>query len=386
MGTNLFADDPPSESGASDFERGTSTAEFLGRKKKQAAPGPQPVTLSGNQVVTSKTDLYPRHAGFLYYVGEIQKNIRTDRIVAPDPANTSSKDYKRSRFSALRIAEILVGNFFDIKGVPSGLSSSQWVDPAGTLGRTQLRDLFLDAVTNPNGFPAASEPQTNPRGFRADSFDNWAGTHWGYFWSKYSFKPYLDTARWEAVREVPTELKGRDPDSVTRRDRVYDHQPVTWLEREAFQVTTKHDGRTHFSRHGWNQSHRDVPYIWGWDPKFFRARTISKPGSVGVTLGFPFLSPDGAIHFIAWFTPEEVFLEAVNRSVDPKTTGIDLDFRLTQQHHEKKQPLTVPPKEAVERLGYPKSSNSVDGQGQWVIEPLPEPGDFPDGSLPPAVA
>ena len=59
------------------------------------------------------------------------------------------------------------------------------------------------------------------------------------------------------------------------------------------------------ARFGWNMSHRDVAYVWGWDPK----DNTDNNGETGAHVGFTF-EKSGA-QCIIWATPEEAFLECV---------------------------------------------------------------------------
>lgn len=81
--------------------------------------------------------------------------------------------------------------------------------------------------------------------------------------------------------------------------RTYDLQSVIFTER------------TGNARYGWNMSHADVAYVWGWDGK----NNQNQGGQVGTHVGWTF-EKSGA-QCIIWATPEEAFLECVK----PKCAG-----------------------------------------------------------------
>jgi hypothetical protein len=131
----------------------------------------------------------------------------------------------------------------------------------------------LKALTYPAGYPGPS------------GWQKWAGSHDGC-WYQDNSAGVPDDARWHA----PTKKGAHAPAGTA-----YDFQPVDFLRQGGG-----------IARHGWNQSHPDVAYVWGWDPKDIGA----EHGEIGAHLGFQFSS--GGADGIIWFTPKEVFLEAVS--------------------------------------------------------------------------
>jgi hypothetical protein len=122
---------------------------------------------------------------------------------------------------------------------------------------------------------------TYPKGYQsAAGWQAWAGLHDGCWYQ--DGEPGLpDDARWRAPYKEPA-------------NSLYDHQPVDFLKQGGG-----------IARHGWNQSHPAVAYVWGWDPK----DNGQEDGLIGAHLGFQFQS--GGAEAIIWFTTKEAFLEAV---------------------------------------------------------------------------
>ncbi|MFU7528112.1 hypothetical protein [Qipengyuania sp. ASV99] len=141
---------------------------------------------------------------------------------------------------------------------------------------------------------------TTPKGYAdASGWQAWAGLHQGS-WYQDQAAPSPDNARWHAPRQTGAHLPAGTP---------YD-----------FQLVDFHAPSGGVTRRGWNQSHKDVGYVWGWDPK----DNGQTNGEIGAHLGFPF-SEDGA-DAIIWFTKREVFLEAV-KTVDGVRRRISVGLR-----------------------------------------------------------
>lgn len=103
-------------------------------------------------------------------------------------------------------------------------------------------------------------------------------------------KPLFSRSVAEVIVETP------DPDTGLPVPREYDFQKVVFAE---------HDTRTGDARFGWNQSHPDVPYVWGWDPK----DNDDEGGEEGAHIGFTFQAE--GCKCIVWVTKKEAFLECV---------------------------------------------------------------------------
>ncbi len=135
---------------------------------------------------------------------------------------------------------------------------------------------------------------TYTRGYTSSAgLANWAGSHEGN-WFDVTTK-FDDAATWHSPRKEPTGNPSGDLDRFGN-PRIYDFQPVTFTERSGN------------ARYGWNQSHPEVQYIWGWDPK----DNNNQGGQVGTHVGFPFTS--GFASCIVWLTPQEAFLECISPS------------------------------------------------------------------------
>ncbi len=138
----------------------------------------------------------------------------------------------------------------------------------------QFIDLRLDAdkiekaLANPRGY-------SSPAGWKC-----WAGHHGGT-WYDPSGRRFTDGADWLSPEKQPSK---RGP------KRVYD------LQRVHFTGANDH--------WGWNQSHPDVPYVWGWDPKPGLDVACFAPH-----IGFTFTCGDAKA--IVWITPAEAFLEMI---------------------------------------------------------------------------
>lgn len=415
MGTNIFSNRVQSPNGLSPFERGLSTDGFNTGDKVKAAGTSKPQRKVFVPEQWGQTDFYPGLEGYLAIVQELQRGVNgsfgsTATILLPcDSVTTGTrpadgmKDFVKgegavittagytgiqesikhndtvTNFYSLTVDQLVTGlvdRFFDDVQATTGWTNREWCDPGRTLGRSRLATSLKSALEKPNGFPSSLDPARgliNPRGFRDDSWDTWAGVHWGVWMSDYG-KTYLDTANWESPVLIDADPEDTSIDSTTGKPRRYDHQHVTWLERPKYDAVEKDSGgtviRTNHSEHGWNNSHPDVPYIWGWDPKDWNpAKKIKYPGTWGVHLGYPFLftAPED-IRFILWLTPTEVFLECVNLSRDDSM--ITLTPKLTAQYTDSKETWvsnTIPSMEPTKRRGHPKTSTSLNGRGQWVI-------------------
>jgi hypothetical protein len=396
VGTNIFSGRKPSGNGLSDFERGLATGGFQhggGGKAAVSRAAPVERILSEKEAVTTRTDVFPGHSGYLYLLQKLRESVADagDKIELPAYAFTFTpddpkvklardgdtitavakkslptsvkKNYKGGdtthyRMSKETLAKLLLDRYFDDHRQGDKGTNASWIDPKGTMPRSELETKLLDALTIPQGFPSFEDPTLNPLGFRQDSWATWAGEHWGYWFTDY-YQDYVDVAEWKTPVPEPTTDPEDDP------DRVYDHQHVTWLERPE-SVNATFDGVTHYFRHGWNSSHWEVPYIWGWDPKEFDEARVTRPGHWGVHLGYPFRS-DGRhdIRFILWLTPREVFLEAVNLTwrdtlkVDPAAAA--------QAGKVEGFSRTIEPGFTAAAYGFPKSSTALNGRGQWTI-------------------
>ncbi len=402
MGTNIFSNRVNSPNGLSPFERGLSTDGFQTGDHVKTAGTKRSVTRKEfAPPIAANTDLYPGHGGYLYYVRQLLDGIKDDTIYLPSDSvmretakygslqtgeqvtdvtitKTESRvwfdDNKKTycKMTVDQLVKALSERFYLNNRLPTGISNWEWCDPDVTITPQDLEAKINDVLKSPQGFPSKLNPKVNPLGFGIDSWDTWAGTHWGIWMSDWYGKVYLDTASWQYPIQVPTDDPDDLLDSTTGKPRVYDHQHVTWLERTPFEAVEKDAAgkviRTNIANEGWNSSHPDVSYVWGWDPKDWgEAKKIKYPGTWGVHVGFPFLfkQPDD-IRFILWLTPSEVFLESVNLS---RQAEIAIDPTKTEQFSDKAwKSKTIPGMKPTTRTGHPKSSTALNGRGQWVIQ------------------
>ncbi len=250
-------------------------------------------------------DAYPGDAPFTQIIQDLRAAAQNDTMHFPWAG--------RSGMTRRQLCQTLVGQHLDGRNTGMAQTNTAWVNGSG-LTRQQLDTACLDALTNPQGFASAA------------GWNVWQGTHWGvWFTPEHRFE---DEARWSAPRRVPTNVEG-DNDRAGQ-PRVYDGQQVHWPGRS--------DGRF-----GWNQSHPDVPYLWGWDPK----ENGNENGMIGAHLGFRF--DVGSCRFIVWITPKTAFFEAINTAGQVTRTVND------QQVH-----------------GFPKASTALSGPngagfGQWLV-------------------
>ena len=250
-------------------------------------------------------DTYPGDAAFTQIIQDLRAAARNDNMDFPW-AN-------RTGMTREQLCRELTHQHFDGSNNGMPQTNAAWTNCAG-LTRQQLDKACLAALTNPKGFATAV-------GWQA-----WHGTHKGTWYTRDN--RFNDEARWSAPRREPTKVEG-DNDS-TDQPRVYDFQQVHWPGRSVGQ-------------YGWNQSHPEVPYIWGWDPKDIG----DEKGKIGAHLGFPF--EVGACRFIVWITPKTAFFECIN------TAG--------------KVTRTINGQQVT---GFPKASTELSGPngagfGQWLV-------------------
>jgi hypothetical protein len=346
----------------------------------------------------ARTDLYPGHEGYLFIVNEILDSVAANKITFPggwltksdktvaggqvtgvigEKAESTTRrkhndvEGDKVQFYELTVENLaasLVARFFNDYRPPTAQSNWEWCDPDGVIDRGELAKRVTNALRQPNGFPSQSNPSVNPNGFRDDSWETWAGMHWG-IWMADDEHNYLDTASWAHTIQRPSQDPDDTLDSTTGLPRVYDHQHVVWRERERIDAVDPENPDAHnFSHHGWNQSHPDVPYLWGWDPKDFPQTLIKYPGHWGVHVGFPFLYNEVEdIRFIVWLTPTEVFLETVNLS---REVTFDIDPTNTRAYKTNTawKSKTIVPMIVTPKTGAPKASTALNGRGQWVIQ------------------
>jgi hypothetical protein len=224
----------------------------------------------------SLADIYPGDAAYSAIIAELYQSVLDDNI---------SISGDRSIHNRRDLCTKLV-NRNNTQENDSGVTNS------GYLNLTLSIEDCINALAHPQGYPG-------PSGFGA-----WQGDMKGK-WYNDGQAGTDDGAVWKEPTKEPTHDPENDLDS-SGKPRVYDFQEVVFT------------GRTGPAKYGWNQSHPEVPYVWGWDGKNNNPATPpSKNGEQGAHIGFTF-SKDGA-ECIIWITKEEAFLECVK---DGKRTSI----------------------------------------------------------------
>ena len=250
-------------------------------------------------------DAYPGDAAFTKIIQDLRADAHNDTMNFPWA--------DRNGIRKQQLCRELAHQHFDGRNPGLSQTNAAWVSCDG-LTRGQLETVCFNALATPNGFASAA------------GWAVWRGTHKGTWYTR--DHRFEDEALWATPRREPTKVEG-DQDHADQ-PRVYDFQQVHWPGRSA-------------GRHGWNQSHPDVPYIWGWDPK----ENGNENGKIGAHLGFPF--EIGACHFIVWITPKTAFFECIN-TARPVTRTIN----------------------GQRVRGLPKASTELSGPngagfGQWLV-------------------
>lgn len=222
------------------------------------------------------TDQYPGDDAYTRIVQRLQRDIQADRIRLPWVDGRV-----RTRMD---VCDNLVDRHFD-GGVGNPVrSNAQFLGCEG-LTRDALKQACKGALAAGAGFASG------------DNWRRWSGSHAGR-WQQDGQAAGQDNATWDAPGKERSRVPGdTNPDGSPRE---YDFQRVRWDNRS-----------------GWNQSHPDVPYVWGWDPK----NNGNENGEIGTHIGFPFAVSD--CEFIVWFTPKEAFLEGIRPGAPdrPKTSA-----------------------------------------------------------------
>ncbi len=166
------------------------------------------------------------------------------------------------------LCELLVRRHNSERNPAQRTANAEWIDV--TLDAEQV----LPALRDPRGYPDA------------ECWRAWSGLHRGTWFDVRD--RFDDNAVWYPPADDDAGSGGA---SWWPRERVC-RQRVDFIHA---------DGSV--SHVGWNRSHPDVPFLWGWDPK----NMGSEKGMIGTTVGFPFHVADA--HGILWMTTKEAFLE-----------------------------------------------------------------------------
>ncbi len=268
----------------------------------------RPITLAGVLLLvltTPSPDHYPGDIRYTQIIQTLRSAVANDAMDFPWASRTG--------VTREQLCEALVHQHYEQRTAMMSQTNATWLGFEEE-ARAELEAACVEALTVPSGYPS-------PAGWRS-----WAGTHKGTWYAPDQL--FQDEAQWALPEQVSSNVEG-DHDN-TMKQRVYDLQRVHW------------PGRT-VGLYGWNLSHADVPYVWGWDPK----ENGDENGLIGAHLGFPFAL--ASTQWLVWITPKTAFLE-----------GVVVSERITQ------------PINSQQVHGFAKASTALAGPegagfGQWLI-------------------
>ena len=190
------------------------------------------------------SDTYPGDRDYTRIIDDMRGRVAADRI---------SMQYWQggAALSRSQVCQLLADRH------NNGRNAGQGQTSAAFLGLSVTSGDCLNALSLTRGYPPAA-------GLTA-----WAGHYQGTWYAER--QQFTDNALWHPPRGEPTRHPRTDRDSANR-PRFYSLQPVEFLNRSGP------------ARFGWNQSHPELPYIWGWDPK----EGPDERGQNGAHLGYPF--------------------------------------------------------------------------------------------------
>jgi len=212
------------------------------------------------------SDNYPGDAAYSNLVQTVYGGVTSDSISMALHNGGATQ-------SRTAVAQILVDRHNNRQ------NSGQAQTNADFLGTSFTVQEVVDALTFTKGYPSSV------------GWAQWAGNHSGTWFDEN--QQFTDNARWLSPVVEPTNDPQFDRDNAGQPRR-YDFQKAEFLN-SAGQV----------KRTGWNQSHHEVQYLWGWDPK----EQGNENGRIGTHVGLPFTKQNTSV--IVWFTPQEVFLECI---------------------------------------------------------------------------
>lgn len=240
---------------------------------KKALLGLVSLLLVGN----AQADQFP--SNFSSLVQQLYHSVTSDDIELTRIANENLNKDLRTRKALCN--ELVVRHYFSTApGMTQTNRAYSGVSPTASQ--------CVNALTYTNSY-------TGDRGSR---WYDWAGAHSGFWYEGSTGQKFSDKAIWNDSIKMPA----NSPYDVDQsgNPRVYDFQSVVFTER------------TGNSKYGWNQSHPEVQYIWGWDPK----DESNAGGQVGTHVGFPFhvakSTSTKEASCIVWVTPQEAFLECIS--------------------------------------------------------------------------
>lgn len=217
------------------------------------------------------SDIYPGDADYTAIVQEIYKGADGRGGVTGDAIAFPKRGDGRT-WTRPEVVDQLLARLHETRTLGSRRTSCH-----AFLGSPAItRDGILHSLYFHTGHPTA-------RGW-----NDWRGLHDGA-WHVDDGRTIPDAAVWHDARDEGRHAPSGSP---------YHLQPVSFLEAP---------GSREVERDGWNQSHPDVQYLWGWDPKSEPAP--SRRGTLGAHLGFR--HEQGGVDWIVWFTNTECFLEGI---------------------------------------------------------------------------
>ena len=260
------------------------------------------VLLSACSTKYARSDRYPGDEAYTQKVQNLLETIRDDTMDFPW--------HRQYGVSKRKLCGQLVERHFQALNQGMTQTNADWL-MSDDITQPSLEAACANALANPSGFAST-------HGFRA-----WKGTHKGTWYEPN--QSFWDEAVWSTPTRKPCRLTGKQGDDGLPL--ICDIQEVNWPNRKV-------------GRFGWHQSHPQINYLWGWDPKDIG----NENGDIGMHIGFPFET--GSCSFIIWITPKVAFLEGINTS---KTVTRTMN--------------------GIEVTGYPKTSAALTGGcGQWLVQ------------------
>jgi len=247
------------------------------------------------------SDRYPGDTAYTEKVQNLLQRIRDDKMDFPW--------HRQYGVSKRQLCSQLVDRHFQARNRGMSQTNADWL-MSEDITQPLLEEACLKTLANPAGFASS------------DGFNAWKGTHRGTWYEPN--QSFWDEAVWSDPTREPCKLAGKQGNDG--QPLICVTQKVNWPNRKV-------------GRFGWHQSHPQINYLWGWDPKDIG----NENGDIGMHIGFPF--EFGSCSFIIWITPKVAFLEGVNTG---KTVTITL--------------------KGTEVTGYPKTSAALTGGcGQWLV-------------------
>ena len=250
--------------------------------------------------MASMADIYPGDAAYSAIVQDIYLGVSADNI---------DMQYDNSIVTRTDLCTILTNQHNN--GTPGAASQTN----ASLINQTISLSDCLNALWYSQGYNSSA-------GLAA-----WKGDLSGTWYAE-NGATFNDPAIWKAPTFVPTGDPLNDLDN-NGDPRVYVFQQVIF------------SARTGAAKYGWNQSHHEVAYIWGWDAKDNSPDPINN-GDTGAHVGWTFNK--GTAKCIIWATKKEAFLECVKTVGGTKKRTSAGFFGIGQWTIAPLSPIALPPK------------------------------------------